>query len=351
MGTLTIATFLTLDGVYQGPGGPSEDTSGGFTQGGWFMPVFDEDLGNFINDIFGPAEAFLLGRKTYEIFAASWPQMNDPDDPVGSKLNSLPKYVASTTLNSAEWNNSTVLGGDVVTEVAKLKEQPGGELQIHGSGNLAQTLFDANLIDIFHFVVAPVVLGTGKRLFEPTAAPTALQLVESQAMGKGTVLAIYRPAGPPTFGEFQMEEGFGLPDHRRSGRRVRVHTEPRVLLHRRVHLRDPRRQPDGHGDERRHGRGRRAAVHRRRRRLLDDGRHDADRRSPGCARQRLRVPGRQRCSGRPAGLPSERSPCSRTDRSAMSPIRGSSVRTASRTTSGCFDSVTFTNVVLATGLC
>src|SRR5918998_2570960 len=175
---LSLTTFLTLDGVYQGPGGPAEDTSGGFTQGGWLMPVFDEDLGNFMNNVFIPAEGFVLGRKTYEIFAGSWPQMNDPGDPVGSKLNSLPKYVATTTLTSAEWNNSHILGGDVVAGVAKLKEQSGGELQIHGSGNLAQTLFDANLIDVFHFVVAPVVLGSGKRLFPEGRTPSSLKLVD-----------------------------------------------------------------------------------------------------------------------------------------------------------------------------
>ena len=200
---LSLTTFLTLDGVYQGPGGPTEDTSGGFTQGGWLMPLFDEDLGAFMNNVFGPADGFVLGRKTYDIFAASWPQMNDPEDPVGTKLNSLPKYVASTTLTDLEWNNSTVLGGDVVTEVAKLKEQPGGELQIHGSGNLAQTLFDANLIDIFHFVVAPVVLGAGKRLFPEGRTPSGLKLVDLKRTASGVTLQTFEYNGEPAYGTFE----------------------------------------------------------------------------------------------------------------------------------------------------
>jgi len=200
---LSLTTFLTLDGVYQGPGGPTEDTSGGFTQGGWLMPLFDEDLGAFMNNVFGPADGFVLGRKTYDIFAASWPQMNDPEDPVGTKLNSLPKYVASTTLTDPEWNNSTVLGGDVVAEVAKLKEQPGGELQIHGSGNLAQTLFDANLIDIFHFVVAPVVLGAGKRLFPEGRTPSGLKLVDLKRTASGVTLQTFEYNGEPAYGTFE----------------------------------------------------------------------------------------------------------------------------------------------------
>jgi len=200
---LSLTTFLTLDGVYQGPGGPTEDTSGGFTQGGWLMPLFDEDLGAFMNNVFVPADGFVLGRKTYDIFAASWPQMNDPEDPVGTKLNSLPKYVASTTLTDPEWNNSTVLGGDVVAEVAKLKEQPGGELQIHGSGNLAQTLFDANLIDIFHFVVAPVVLGAGKRLFPEGRTPSGLKLVDLKRTASGVTLQTFEYNGEPAYGTFE----------------------------------------------------------------------------------------------------------------------------------------------------
>jgi dihydrofolate reductase len=203
---LSLTTFLTLDGVYQGPGGPTEDTSGGFTQGGWLVPFFDEDLGVYMNNIFGPAEGFVLGRKTYDIFAAAWPLMNDPNDPVGSKLNSLPKYVASATLTSAEWENSTILGGDVVAEVAKLKEQPGAELQIHGSGNLAQTLFDANLIDVFHLIVFPVVLGTGKRLFGDGRTPSSLKLTDLRSSASGVTMQTFEYNGVPTYGEVEIPE-------------------------------------------------------------------------------------------------------------------------------------------------
>jgi dihydrofolate reductase len=211
MGTLTIATFMTLDGVMQAPGGPDEDRDGGFEHGGWSFPYFSEDLGDVINDAFAKAEAILLGRRTYEIFAASWPNFPDKDDPVASRLNTLPKYVVSTTLEKADWEPTTIVRGDVPAEVAKLKGQYAGEIQVHGSAGLAQTLHTHGLIDEYRLFIEPVVLGTGKRLFEPGTAATALRLVESRPMGKGAVLATYQPAGKPTYGEFQMEEGFGLP--------------------------------------------------------------------------------------------------------------------------------------------
>ena len=212
MGTLTIATFMTLDGIMQAPGGPDEDRDSGFEHGGWSFPYFSEDMGEVISAAFGNAECFLLGRRTYEIFAASWPNYPDKDDPIASSLNRLPKYVVSTTLQEADWQPTTIIRGDVAAEVAELKEQHEGEIQVHGSAGLAQTLHAEGLIDEYRVFIEPIVLGTGKRLFEPSAAPTALQLVESRPMRKGTVLAIYRPTGTPTYGEFQMEEGFGLPD-------------------------------------------------------------------------------------------------------------------------------------------
>jgi dihydrofolate reductase len=212
MGTLTIATFMTLDGVMQAPGGPDEDRDGGFEHGGWSFPYFSDDMGAVIGEAFGKAECFLLGRRTYEIFAASWPNFPDQDDPVASKLNTLPKYVVSTTLEHADWQPTTIIGGDLPREVAKLKDQYEGEIQVHGSAVLAQTLHAHSLIDEYRLFIEPVVLGTGKRLFESGAVPTALRLLDSQPMGKGTLLAIYQPTGKPTYGEFQMEEGFGLPD-------------------------------------------------------------------------------------------------------------------------------------------
>jgi dihydrofolate reductase len=213
MGTLSIATFATLDGVMQAPGGPDEDRDGGFEHGGWSFPYFSDDMGDVVNSAFAHADCFLLGRRTYEIFAASWPNFPDKDDPVASKLNTLPKYVVSTTLDKAEWEPTTIIRGDVPAEVTKLKDEYDGEVQVHGSAGLAQTLHAHGLIDEYRLFIEPVVLGTGKRLFESGAAPTALRLVESKPLGKGTVLAIYRPAGKPTYGEFEMEEGFGLPDN------------------------------------------------------------------------------------------------------------------------------------------
>jgi dihydrofolate reductase len=212
MGTLTITTFTTLDGVMQAPGGPDEDRDGGFEHGGWSFPYFSEDMGEVISEAFGKAECFLLGRRTYEIFAGSWPNFPDKDDPVASSLNTLPKYVVSTTLENADWQPTTIIRGDISAEVAKLKDQYAGEIQVHGSAALAQTLHAHSLIDEYRVFIEPVVIGTGKRLFEPGAAPAALRLVETRPMGKGTLLAVYEPTGRPTYGEFQMEEGYGLPD-------------------------------------------------------------------------------------------------------------------------------------------
>jgi dihydrofolate reductase len=212
VGTLTATTFMTLDGVMQAPGGPDEDRDGGFEHGGWSFPYFSEDMGEVISETFGKAECFLLGRRTYEIFAGSWPNFPDKDDPVASRLNTLPKYVVSTTLENAEWQPTTIIRGDIPSEVTKLKDQHEREIQVHGSAALAQALHAHGLIDEYRLFIEPVVLGTGKRLFGLGAAPTALRLVESKPMGKGTVLAVYQPTGKPTYGEFQMEEGFGLPD-------------------------------------------------------------------------------------------------------------------------------------------
>ena len=212
MGNLTIATFMTLDGIMQAPGGPDEDRDHGFEHGGWSFPYASEDMREEISDAFGRADCFLLGRRTYEIFAASWPNFPDKDDPVASRLNTLPKYVVSTTLATAEWQPTTIIRGDVAAAVAKLKDLHEGEIQVHGSAALAQTLHACGLIDEYRLFIEPVVLGTGKRLFEPGSTPAALRLVETRPMDKGSVLAIYRPVGKPTYGEFQMEEGLGLPE-------------------------------------------------------------------------------------------------------------------------------------------
>ena len=195
---LTLTEFVTLDGVYQAPGGPNEDPSGDFRHGGWLVPFFDEALGRYMDGVFGGVDAFVLGRKTYEIFAASWPKATDPDDPVASRLNTLPKYVASRTLARADWQNSTILAGDVVAEVAKLKEQPARELQIHGSGVLAQTLFDAGLIDAIRLIVFPVVLGSGKRLFAEGRTPSRFGLADLTSTPSGVTMQTLELTGPPS---------------------------------------------------------------------------------------------------------------------------------------------------------
>jgi dihydrofolate reductase len=195
---LTVTTFITLDGIAQAPGGPDEDTEGGFEHGGWVFPHIDDDFSRAIDGWFAEADAFLLGRKTYEIFAAHWPKVTDPDNPVATMLNSLPKYVASRTLDRADWAGTTVLEGDVVEAVTKLKAEPGRELQVHGSLNLIQTLNRAELLDAYNVLIFPLVLGTGKRLFDDVL-PTGLELVEARASSTGVLIQTYRPVGRPVY--------------------------------------------------------------------------------------------------------------------------------------------------------
>ena len=199
---LTLHTFLTLDGVMQAPGGPEEDPSSGFTHGGWAFPFDDNDFGAAVSSWFTGAAAFLLGRRTYEIFSSYWPKVTDPENGVATKLNTLPKYVASTTLTSAEWSGTTMISGDVATEVAKLKGQPGGELQVHGSGGLAQTLIDADLIDEYRLLFFPVHLGSGRKLFRDGAKAASLRLLTSTVTSTGVVIATYEPAGPVQYGSY-----------------------------------------------------------------------------------------------------------------------------------------------------
>src|ERR1700712_1756419 len=201
---LTLHTFLTLDGVLQAPGGPGEDDDDGFPHGGWSVPYDDEDFGVAMTGYFEHAEAFLLGRRTYEIFAAYWPHADTTDNPIAEKLNALPKYVASTTLDSLEWENSQLIGGDVADAVGKLKEQPGDELQVHGSGALATYLIAHGLVDEYRLLTFPVYLGTGKKLFADGVRPGALRLLNSSTTSTGVVISNYEAAGTPEYGTYEL---------------------------------------------------------------------------------------------------------------------------------------------------
>jgi dihydrofolate reductase len=205
MGELTITTFLTIDGVMQAPGGPTEDTSGGFTHGGWVFPYADEDFGKIMVDIFAKAEAFLLGLTTWEIFAGYWPKVTDPNDPIASKLNSLPKFVASRTRTAFDWRGSELVR-DAAAEVPALKKRFAGELQVHGSGALAQTLIQNDLIDEYRLLVFLVLLGAGKRLFAGGTVPAAMTLVRSATTPAGVIFNVYRRAGALATGSFGLPE-------------------------------------------------------------------------------------------------------------------------------------------------
>ena len=199
---LTVTEFVTLDGVSQGPGSPEEDTSDGFTQGGWLVPHMDEVFIRRAAEWLRRADALLLGRRTYEAFARDWPQITDPDDPFTVHMNSLPKYVASHTLTAGTWNPTTILSGDVAAQVAELKQQPGREIQVHGSARLAQSLLAAGLIDEHRLVVAPVVIGHGRRLFPDGGAPAGLRLVNSETTPGGLAHQTYEWAGLPDYATY-----------------------------------------------------------------------------------------------------------------------------------------------------
>ena len=204
MRKLVVGTFTTLDGVMQAPGGPNEDRDGGFQHGGWLVPYFDATFGEIMTEWTKRAGAFLLGRKTYEMFADSWPKSTDPADEIATALNTRPKFVASRTLDKVNWNNSILLKGDVAQEVAKLKAQEGDEIQVHGSGNLIQTLLQHDLVDTLRIWEFPVVLGTGKRLFGEGTIPRSFRLVDTQLNTTGAVLHVYERAGGLRYGEVEV---------------------------------------------------------------------------------------------------------------------------------------------------
>ncbi|MFP3964091.1 dihydrofolate reductase family protein [Actinomadura fulvescens] len=200
---LTTITHVSVDGVMQGLGGPDEDRRGGFERGGWALPLFDDEAATFLGEVFQRADAFLFGRRTYEIFAGSWGTgswgADQGDNPISVALNRGPKYVASTTLTDPQWADTTVLSDDVAAAVGELKATPGGELQVHGSGNLVRWLVDNRLIDEITLLTYPVVVGQGTRLFPATGPDAALDLVESRAFSKGITLGVYRLTGRPQY--------------------------------------------------------------------------------------------------------------------------------------------------------
>ncbi|MGI5238537.1 dihydrofolate reductase family protein [Dactylosporangium sp. CA-139066] len=208
---LTVHTFISLDGVMQGPGGAQEDTSNGFDRGGWLVPHSGAGQLTPIDAWFRKADAVLLGRTTFQMMRGYWPQVTDPDNAVATVLNTGQKYVVSNTLSDADWGKTTVLRGDVVEQVHRLKEQPGGELQVHGSWRLVRTLHDAGLVDVYRLIVFPVVVGDGKRLFAPGAVPATYRITESEAMagGDGAVALSLRRTGFGTTGtgEFVVRDG------------------------------------------------------------------------------------------------------------------------------------------------
>ena len=202
MRKLIVSTFLTLDGVMQAPGGPEEDQSGGFAHGGWSVNYWDQRMGEVMGEAMSTGFDLLLGRKTYDIFAAFWPHA---DDPGARPLNDATKYVASRSRPTLEWSRSVLLEGDAADAVAALKQEDGPELQVHGSGDLIQTLVRHSLVDEFRLWVFPVVIGSGKRLFAEGAIPAGLRLADSTVSTTGVVIGTYEPAGELVTGSFAPE--------------------------------------------------------------------------------------------------------------------------------------------------
>jgi dihydrofolate reductase len=203
MRTLTVQTFLTLDGVMQAPGGPGEDDSGGFAHGGWSVPHWDGQMGEVMGEALSAPFDLVLGRRTYDIFAAHWPHASEEEG--AAAFNDATKYVASRHQPELAWTNSVLLDGDAAEAIAALKRQDGPELQVHGSADLAQTLLRHDLVDRFRLWVFPVVIGTGKRLFAEGTVPAGLSLVDSTTSSTGVVMGTYEPAGAPATGSFALE--------------------------------------------------------------------------------------------------------------------------------------------------
>lgn len=206
---LTLHAFLTLDGVIQGPASADEDTTGGFERGGWLVPYIDEDFADIVGGWFHLADAILLGRTTYDEMFPYWSQVNDPANPAAVKLNGRPKYVASRTLTNPQWQHTTVLDGDVLAHIRDLKEQPGGELQVHGSCMLARDLHAAGLIDEYRLLVFPVVVGQGKRLFTDGMPASGFTVNQARTTAAGATYTALTPTPFRTGSVFEGQESAG----------------------------------------------------------------------------------------------------------------------------------------------
>jgi dihydrofolate reductase len=196
---LVVNLQISVDGVVQANGGNNQEIDPGMTRGGWASPHFDDESMAFLNDFYQRAEAFLFGRRTYDLFAGYWGARDDMDNPIVNALNTKPKYVVSNSITEPQWANTTVISGDIAAHISELKAKPGGELQVHGSVVLTQWLLENNLIDELNLLVCPVIVGMGKRLFPEKGPDMALKLIKSQAFPKGIVLQVYQPAGRPEY--------------------------------------------------------------------------------------------------------------------------------------------------------
>jgi len=206
MRRLIVLSFITLDGVMQAPGGPEEDPTDGFSHGGWVAGYFDDVLGNVMERQMSKPFDLLLGRRTYEIFAAHWPHVKTDGDPIAERINKAKKYVASRTLKTLDWSNSELVKGDVAKGVQRIKEQDGPELQVHGSGNLIQTLLKHDLVDELWLKIFPITLGRGKRLFAEGTIPVGFKLLGSEMTPAGVMIADYVRAGEVKTGSFALED-------------------------------------------------------------------------------------------------------------------------------------------------
>lgn len=204
MRRIIVAAFVSLDGVMQAPGGPKEDPTGGFTLGGWTAPHFDPALGASMGELFSKPFDLLLGRKTYDVFAAHWPHVTDPNDPIAGLFNGVTKYVGSRSARNFSWQNSKWLGEDAVASLKQIKSEDGPDLLVQGSSDFIQTLWQNDLVDEFRVMIFPLVLGHGKRLFGDV--PFAAKLIKSQIYPNGVIVATYQPDGPVKTGDFSLPE-------------------------------------------------------------------------------------------------------------------------------------------------